>query len=210
MDDEEPQPSGNMAPIALALLGLVLGGSALYFALSANKELQGLNASLEDGLSSAARLEKNVGGIDTELAELRAQYDEMEKKAGRLDSYTTQFENALEKVTSEINANREQIIKTAKNLNELAARPSLGGTRVAATSEEGSEREDAADTEEEEEALDEENQEGERYSIQAGDNFSSIARKHDVSLRRLLKANPDKDPSKLQIGDEIIIPEAED
>ena len=45
------------------------------------------------------------------------------------------------------------------------------------------------------------------YSVQRGDSLSRIAKKSNVSLRAILKANPGiKDPNRIKIGDEIIIP----
>jgi LysM repeat protein len=44
------------------------------------------------------------------------------------------------------------------------------------------------------------------YTIKAGDTFSSIAPKHNVTVKALLEANPNVDPAKLQIGKTILIP----
>lgn len=44
------------------------------------------------------------------------------------------------------------------------------------------------------------------YKIQAGDTFSSIAPKFNVSVRALVAANPTVDPARLQIGKTIQIP----
>ena len=46
------------------------------------------------------------------------------------------------------------------------------------------------------------------YTIKSGDNLSKIARKFNVSLDALLAANKDtiKNPNRIQVGDEIIIP----
>jgi len=44
------------------------------------------------------------------------------------------------------------------------------------------------------------------YKIQAGDTFSTIAPKFNVSVKALVAANPTVDPTKLQIGKTILIP----
>lgn len=46
------------------------------------------------------------------------------------------------------------------------------------------------------------------YSVISGDNLSVIARKHNVSLSRIRKLNPMQDESKIQIGQQINIPES--
>ncbi|HZP26166.1 MAG TPA: LysM peptidoglycan-binding domain-containing protein [Dehalococcoidia bacterium] len=47
---------------------------------------------------------------------------------------------------------------------------------------------------------------GSTYKVQSGDNPSSIAQKCGVTLDNLLKANPNINPSNLQVGQELKIP----
>lgn len=48
---------------------------------------------------------------------------------------------------------------------------------------------------------------GQLYRIQAGDTFSSISRRYNIPLQRLVSANPHiSDPNQLQIGTVICIP----
>jgi LysM repeat protein len=44
------------------------------------------------------------------------------------------------------------------------------------------------------------------YTVQDGDTGSSIARKHDVDLRRFLDYNPDRDMRRLSVGAQVRIP----
>lgn len=44
------------------------------------------------------------------------------------------------------------------------------------------------------------------YTIAAGDNFSSLAKKFHVSVRALVDANPGVEPTRLQIGQKIHVP----
>lgn len=44
------------------------------------------------------------------------------------------------------------------------------------------------------------------YSVQAGDTPQSIAKKHNISVDELLKANKNLKPSKMLIGDTVVIP----
>jgi LysM repeat protein/Flp pilus assembly protein TadD len=46
------------------------------------------------------------------------------------------------------------------------------------------------------------------YSVQAGDTPQSIAKKHNISVDELLKANKNLKPSKMLIGDALVIPGA--
>lgn len=51
---------------------------------------------------------------------------------------------------------------------------------------------------------------GKEYTVQAGDSFSSIARKTKVSVSALIKANPNVIPEKLQLGQKLQMPSAAD
>ncbi len=44
------------------------------------------------------------------------------------------------------------------------------------------------------------------YTIAAGDTFYSLARRFNITLLSLISANPDVDPARLQIGQQICIP----
>jgi LysM repeat protein len=50
--------------------------------------------------------------------------------------------------------------------------------------------------------------EGREYVIAAGDTLGAIARKHHVSLKTMMDANPGVDPKKLRIGQKVQIPGA--
>lgn len=46
------------------------------------------------------------------------------------------------------------------------------------------------------------------YTIRAGDTFFSIARRFNISVDALMRANPGVDPDRLQIGQVICVPGA--
>lgn len=50
--------------------------------------------------------------------------------------------------------------------------------------------------------------EGQRHIVVKGDNLTTIAKQYNVSLSELQKANKNVNPSKLQIGQSLIIPTA--
>ena len=122
MEEEIESPGGSaMLPIALAILAIVLGGAGLYFGLSANQQLSPLSASMEEGSSSTARLEKEMGALRTQLEEVRAQNTELRKSLERSRIYSTQSERAVKQLAGSVKENREQIVKQAERLNELVS-----------------------------------------------------------------------------------------
>ena len=197
MEEEIESPGGSaMLPIALAILAIVLGGAGLYFGLSANQRLSPLSASMEEGSSSAARLEKEMDALRTQLEEVRAQNNELRKSLERSRIYSTQSERAVKQLAGSVKENREQIVKQADRLNELVSGVRAPAAPVASSDSsvapaEGS----AADP-----------RPGGSYTIQAGDTFGRIADKTGVSLQALIDANPDADPRRLRIGQVINLP----
>jgi LysM repeat protein len=207
--EEEIESSGTaMMPIALALLAIVLGGAGLYFGLNANQRIAPLIESVDEGTSSAARLDKQLASIETRIAEVTAQSDELKKTVDRLRIYGSQSETLTKQVAAGVKSNREEIVTLAEKMKELAgsrvrapvpvatstaSKPDLptSGTATAATSS-------AVPTSGTGSAS--------IYKIQSGDTFGKIASLKGVSLDALLAANPDADPRRLRIGQEIKIP----
>ena len=79
MEDEELETSSgnNLLPTALAVLAILLGGAGLYFGLAANQRLNPLNESMEAGTTSAARIDKDIAALETQISELSAQNTEL-------------------------------------------------------------------------------------------------------------------------------------
>jgi LysM repeat protein len=199
MEDDDIQPAGSMVPLALAVFGIVLGGAGLYFGLSANQRLNPIDETVSASQSSAAQIEKVINGFETQITELTAQLDEQSKTMNRLRVYSSQSEQAVKKLATELNTNREQIVKTAQKLNEFAEagfRPAQARTPAETSSAgalvnaDASAAAGAATT----------------YVIVAGDNFGKIAAQTGVSLQAILDANPDTNPRRLSIGQTINIP----
>jgi len=198
MEDDANQSPNNMVPVALAVLGIVLGGAGLYFGLTANQRLNPIDESVSAGATSSAKIEKVINGFQTQVAELAAQISEQSKTVNRLRIYSSQGEQAVKKLAGELNTNRAQIVKTAEMLNEFAAVgfravPAPQGAS-AASNDTGSPAAivapGAAST----------------YVIVSGDNFGKIAGKFGVAVQAILDANPDADPRRLAIGQTIQIP----
>ena len=203
MEDDALQSPSNMIPVALAVFGIVLGGAGLYFGLTANQRLNPLDETVSASSTNSAKIEKVINGFETQIAELAAQVAEQEKTISRLRVYSSQGEQAVKKLASELSANREQIVKTAETLNKFAAAgfrapaPTPTPSAPTVTSNEGEPVEAAAPAAPGEATT---------YVIVAGDNFGKIATKHGVSVQAILDANPNADPRRLAIGQTINIP----
>jgi LysM repeat protein len=196
-EDVDPSSGGSMLPLALALLAVVLGAAGLYFGLNASQRLTPLVQTVDEGSSATAAVNDQLGGLDTRLSELRAQLDELAKTVDRLRVYGSQSEQLAKQAVSGVRSNREEMVRLASAMEELAQRS------VAAAAPPREARAENADSSS---GSDSSSGGAETYVIQSGDTFGRIADRLDVSLNALLDANPDADPRRLRIGQEIVIP----
>lgn len=196
MEDEEIDSPGSMVPTALIMFGIILGGAGLYFGLTANQRLSSISASIDASTSSSTQVEESIDYFDSQIAELKDQVSEQAKTIDRLRVYSSQSEQAVKKLAAEINANREQLIKTAEALNTMNA----SGVRLKPT-QQPSNTVDRTGTTATSPSVS-----GETYVIESGDNFSKIAAKFGVSVQSIIDANPYADPRRLAIGQKIQIP----
>lgn len=197
-DDIETSSSGSLVLVALAVFAIVLGGAGLYFGLTANQRISPLTDSMEAGSSSAARLEKDIAGFETKLAELSAQSTELKRTLERVKGYGTTTERAVKAVASSVKENRDEIVKLASRLNEVvtAGVKSAPVAITAATTTTATADSPAATGA----------SPSGTYTIASGDTFAKVAGKLGVSLQALLDANPDADPRRLAIGQVIKVP----
>lgn len=137
--------------------------------------------------SLAAQLEDIKSGSDSKVGELRAQ-----------------TQNAVDVLNSNLNKLRDELVKNRESISKLAsmrAAPRPAQSPAQASSDapaqdnaQGGNAEPAAD--------------GMKiHKIQSGDTLSKLAKKYAVSLSSILKANPDANPERLKIGQEIKIPQ---
>ena len=200
MDEDTVQPAGNMIPIALATLGFLLGTAGLYFGFNANKRLNSIDTSIQESSTNTLKIEKSVTFYDTRIAELEKQIREQSEVIQRLRVYNSQSEQAIKTLSSELNKNREQIVKTAKEQNEIrvaVAQINVPPDTSTNPSVEVTNNTTGASPKTEAERT---------YVIASGDTFAKIAAKLGVSLQAIIDANPDADPRRLAIGQKIMIP----
>ena len=112
-DDIEPLSGSSMVPLALALLAIVLGGSGLYFGLTASQQLAPLSESIDEGSSSSARIDQQLSSLETRLVEVSTHNDELKKTVERLRIYGTQSEQMGKQAAAGVKANRDEIVKLA-------------------------------------------------------------------------------------------------
>ncbi|MDP0496225.1 MAG: LysM peptidoglycan-binding domain-containing protein [Verrucomicrobiota bacterium JB024] len=201
-DDNRGGGMPVFVPIALALIGVALGGVALYFSLTGDQE-EKFNARLSESGSQVAQLEKRITELSAQNEKLRHDYEALDKQ---VRSIAGQTQNALNQVGQEILSTRRQISdnadalrKVVEALNSGQARPA---SRPAATTSAGSTDTPTAGAAQPEDA----NPGYRTHVIASGETFNSIAQKYGVPLQKVLESNPEADPRRLRIGQKIQVP----
>ncbi|MEN8661890.1 MAG: LysM peptidoglycan-binding domain-containing protein [Lentimonas sp.] len=206
MEEDLNESSVSMLPIALGVLAIAIGGAGLYFGMTANQRLSPIVDGMESSTGSAARIEKQLASFETQLEELAAQTDELNKTVGRLRVYSSQNERDAKAALSGVKANRAEMVKLVEKFNGIASGTTRAKPAVASTTPAVSTAISNAVTETSGVATSTASTPAGVYKIQSGDNFAKIASNKGLSLQALLDANPGVDPRRLQIGQEIKIP----
>jgi LysM repeat protein len=192
-DSIESSGGGGFVAIALAILAVLVGGAGLYFGMSANQRLNTVNAEVEARSGTDARLEKIVDGLSVQVDELSARLSEQEGALARQKTYGNMSERAIKALEIGIKEDREAIQKIATQITELGTRTvkTTAPVKAEASSNSGSVSSSSGAS---------------IYVIESGDTFARIASKVGVSLQTILDLNPEVDPRRLRIGQEINLP----
>ncbi|MGJ8638437.1 MAG: LysM peptidoglycan-binding domain-containing protein [Opitutaceae bacterium] len=207
MEEDINESSSSMLPVALGVLAIAIGGAGLYFGMTANQRLNPLTKNIEDSSGSSAQIEQQLASLETKLAEVTAQSDDLKQIVNRLRVYSAESERNAKSALSGVKSNREEMVKLVEKLNGNTA-----GVRSQPVSPSVSSSTSSAPV-----AVASESAAGftsgivstgssSVYSIQSGDNLAKIAAAKGVSLQALLDANPGVDPRRLQIGQQVNIP----
>lgn len=197
-----------LAPLAVALAGVVLGGLALYFSLGGSGQAEDAQASLESITAKAEGLETRVRDLEAKFSEQASQLSALDQQV-RLITRDTQ--QALNQVGVEINRNRQDLGEASDKLTELietlnrsgrpaasapASAPPAPSLPVATAS--SSDGPAIANLPVASPAT--------THTIRQGDTFTKLAERYQVSVTAILAANPDVDPRRLRVGQKINIP----
>ena len=216
MEDEletKTEKQSQLVP-ALGLLGLGLGVVATALGIISMRKVGDTAADMNDKIEKAAALSLETKKISDRIDSLAMQIEEI--KAGdksKYDSLISQLNAELKRMGASI----ENVAKSSQNNRSLIEELAKRSTRRA-QAEPAPARQQAAQQAPEQTATTAEqpaqqtaeqpaqNGEQKKYKIQSGDTFAKLAKKHGVSLDAIIAANPDANPSRLKVGQEINIP----
>lgn len=189
---------------ALGILGLGIGTVALVLGIFAMKKSGDISESMSDKIEKAAALSLEIKKLSDRTDALALQVDDMKSGDGnRVGNLARQTNEAVIKLNSMIVKNRDAISDLNKAVEKLASRPAPSRTSSqSAQTSQGVQPTQTGDQQTQASTGDEK-----IHIIQSGDTFAKIAIKYKTTVDALIRANPDLRPSRLMIGQKVVIPQ---
>ena len=191
----EPTGTESKIPLILAIAAFILGGLAFIFAFSAKSALTRTKDAMQKEVAAAAEeakqaaaIARNAGVGNEGIAEVKTDFAQFETKVKSDYSALIQSHREVITRTNELSARLAQL-EQGRRSAPAAATPAparannapAAGTPAKAT--------------------------GGKYTVKKGDNPGKIARELGIPLKALMDANPGLDPKRLQIGQQLNVPE---
>lgn len=196
--DEDIQASLNskpFLPIAVGLIGAVIGAVALFIAINAAGRASTIEETYKNGLEKTAAITIEMEKISRNMEAIEANIKDVREVKPQIDALRRETQSAVTGLNNYIKANRDLIEKNRTAINELGTRSAKPAASAAAQASQPSSAGPAQAS-----------SGGTKHAVKAGENFSIIAKKYGKSTADIEKANPGIDSRRLQIGQEIIIP----
>jgi|SRR5690625_2791715 len=196
-----------------AVAGIFIGLAGLFVAVTSKNQ----SDELRNDFSVVEDLRQKLGEIENSSSGLSAGTARIQRE---VEALRTGTQDALDRVSAELTRMRTDLNETvafAEGMREgfLGLQERLldleGREVFVAVAESEPEAGDVVEENVEEsvaevETVEEESAVDEFYVIRSGDTLSSVAADHGISLARLLEANAEVDPRRLQVGQKISLP----
>lgn len=214
MEDETPS-TPKTSPVISAVAVLALGVAAVATALGvvALKKIQSTTNDISERIEKNAAVELETKKLSDRVDSLALQLENIKGSLGdnsaQIDAKVGDVVKQTQKVVNILNSNigeiRAEVVKNREAIEKLASRPT--STRSAARAE-SAQTESKPDTAQNSAAGEtpETSADGKIHKIQSGDTFAKLAKKYNVSVEAIVKANPDANPARLKIGQKVRIP----
>lgn len=214
MEDETPS-TPKTSPVISAVAVLALGVAAVATALGvvALKKIQSTTNDISERIEKNSAVELETKKLSDRVDSLALQLENIKGSLGdnsaQIDAKVGDVVKQTQKVVNILNSNigeiRAEVVKNREAIEKLATRPT--STRSAARAE-SAQTESKPDTAQNSAAGEtpETSADGKIHKIQSGDTFAKLAKKYNVSVEAIVKANPDANPARLKIGQKVRIP----
>lgn len=205
MEDEnitktEKQPSSLMS--ALGLLGLGLSVIAIALAIMAMVKVGDTAKDMNEKIEKAASIALETKKISDRIDSLALQLEEVKSNdKTHLNTIVSKLNAELSKFNAVISENRKGIEEN-RNAIEIVAKRAVQKAQPKPEVKQP----ESNTPEEKTETTTTTNGATKKHVIQSGDTFGKLAKKYGVSVSAIISANPDANPSRLKVGQEIVIP----
>ena len=205
--EDEIQTTSKSSPIipAIAVLGLgiaiiasAVGGIALT---KISRATEDINARIEKNASAELKIKELSDRLDSAVLQLEQLKSNDNKK---VENLRKQVQQVVDFLQTKINETRAEVVKNREGIEQLATRTVVATSKKKETKHEKIEEKKTETQDAEQKQIQAGNTKN--HKIQAGDTFAKLAKKYNVSVDAILKANPQANPSRLKIGQEIVIP----
>ncbi len=207
MEDENIVNTEKQSSIipALALLGLGIGAVAFALGIMAMVKVGDTAKDMNDKIEKAAALSLETKKISDRIDSLAMQIEEIKSdEKNRVSTMVSQINEEFKKIYANINDTRKSVSETREIIEKIATRPAPQQQARKVTQEEAEKMKAEANKNLPQEQA--QNGDVKKHVIESGDTFGKLAKRYGVSINAIVNANPDANPSRLKIGQEIIIP----
>lgn len=214
MEDETPS-TPKTSPVISAVAVLALGVAAVATALGvvALKKIQSTTNDISERIEKNAAVELETKKLSDRVDSLALQLENIKGSLGdnsaQIDAKVGDVVKQTQKVVNILNSNigeiRAEVVKNREAIEKLAARPTSTRSTARAESAQTESKPDTAQNSAAGETP-ETSADGKIHKIQSGDTFAKLAKKYNVSVEAIVKANPDANPARLKIGQKVRIP----
>jgi LysM repeat protein len=196
MNEDEPSTAFRSWPLIISLFASLLALGTLLYAHKTSQQLKYFNDLHQAELEKLQSTQRLMAQFTERFAKLEQGTQQNKQAIDRVRLYSSQLEKVMQPLAAGVEDNRNKMIEWMSQLNlEAGTKPET--KRQVASEDTQTSLEPIASTSQVKPPV---------HRIASGDNFARIAKAYNIGLQSLLDANPDVDPRRLQIGQEVVLP----
>lgn len=196
MNEDEPSIAFRSWPLIISLFASLLALGTLLYAHKTSQQFKHFSDLHQADLEKLQSAQRLMAQFTERLAKLEQGTQQNKQAIDRVRLYSSQLEKVMQPLAAGVDDNRNKMVELMSQLN-LEAGTKSEAKRPVASEDTQSSLEPTASTSQAKLPV---------HRIASGDNFARIAKAYNVGLQSLLDANPNVDPRRLQIGQEVVLP----
>lgn len=196
MNEDEPSTAFRSWLLIISMCASLLALGTLLYAHKTSQQLKHFSDLHQADLEKLQSAQRLMAQFTERLAKFEQGTNQNKQAIDRVRLYSSQLEKVMQPLAAGVDDNRNKMVELMSQLN-LEAGTKSETKRPVASEDTQSSLEPTASTSQAKPPV---------HRIASGDNFARIAKAYNVGLQSLLDANPNVDPRRLQIGQEVVLP----